>query len=51
MNKPTIQVIPTGKTAIKSPRHAFTIAMLATKDALKYEREINKTLPLPRNRK
>lgn len=51
MSQPPIQVIPTGQTAIKGPRHAFTIAMLAQKDVLKYQREINKTLPIPRNRK
>ncbi len=45
------QIIPAGKSGIRSPKHAFSIAMQAHKDALKHQREINKTLPIPRNRK
>lgn len=46
-----IQVIPTGKITLTDPNRRFSVAVQARKEALKYEREINKTLPLPRNRK
>lgn len=51
MNQPTIQVIPTGQITLTDPNRRFSVAVQARKEALKYEREINKTLPLPRYRK
>ena len=51
MNQPTIQVIPAGQITLTDPNRRFSVAVMARKEALKYEREINKTLPLPRNRK
>lgn len=46
-----IKVIPTGVTAIKHPNKHFSVTMQARAEAARYVKEINKTLPLPRNRR
>lgn len=51
MNQPPIQVIPTGVSGVKNGNEWFRVIMQSHKDALKHQREINKTLPIPRNRK
>jgi len=48
---PEIQVIPMGVTAIKNPNKRFSVYFLARQEARKAQEAINKTLPLPRNRK
>ena len=51
MSQPTIQVIPTGVSAVKDGNHWFRVIMQSHKDAIKHQREIDKTLPAPRERK
>lgn len=51
MDTPPIQVIPMGVTALNKPNKRFSVYFLARQEARKEQEKINKTLPLPRNRK
>lgn len=48
---PPIQVIPMGATTLNNPNKRFSVYFLARQEARKAQEKINKTLPLPRNRK